>query len=96
MISKLGIAGTVGDHLTSTGGVLTGSKLSIIEWIEAGVTGSYGTVIEPCNFPEKFPHPGVLMFYYLRGSTLIEAYRKSVARPGQGIFIGKPLAKPFA
>ncbi len=89
--------GAVADHLTSTGGVLTGSKqMSIIEWIAAGVTGSYGAVVEPCNFPEKFPHPGVLMFYYLRGSTLIEAYWKSVARPGQGIFIGEPLAKPFA
>lgn len=89
--------GAVADHLTSTGGVLTGSKqMSVIEWIEAGVTGSYGAVVEPCNFPEKFPHPGVLMFYYLRGSTLIEAYWKSVARPGQGIFIGEPLAKPFA
>lgn len=89
--------GAVADHLTSTGGVLTGSKqMSIIEWIAAGTTGSYGAVVEPCNFPEKFPHPGVLMFNYLRGSTLIEAYWKSVARPGQGIFIGEPLAKPFA
>ena len=33
---------------------------------------------------------------YLRGNSLIEAYWKSVAWPGQGIFIGEPLAKPFA
>jgi hypothetical protein len=26
---------------------------------------------------------------------LIEAYWKSVAWPGQGIFIGEPLARPF-
>jgi hypothetical protein len=36
------------------------------------------------------------MFNYLRGSTLIEAYWKSVAQTGQGLFVGEPLAKPFA
>jgi hypothetical protein len=36
------------------------------------------------------------MDYYLRGNSLIEAYWKSVAEPGQGIFVGEPLAKPFA
>lgn len=36
------------------------------------------------------------MSHYLQGETLIEAYWKSVAMPGQGIFIGEPLAKPFA
>jgi hypothetical protein len=29
---------------------------------------------------------------YLDGETLLEAYWKSVAMPGQGIFIGDPLA----
>ena len=32
---------------------------------------------------------------YMRGETLIEAYWKSVAWPGQGLFIGEPLAAPF-
>jgi hypothetical protein len=32
---------------------------------------------------------------YLQGETLIEAYWKSVLMPGQGIFIGEPLAAPF-
>ena len=36
------------------------------------------------------------MAHYLQGETLIEAYWKSVAMPGQGIFIGEPLARPFA
>ncbi len=36
------------------------------------------------------------MRYYIRGNSLIEAYWKSVAWPGQGIFVGEPLAKPFA
>ena len=72
------------------------SQMNILEWIKAGATGSYGAVVEPCNFPAKFSNPAVLMYHYLRGSSLIEAYWKSVAQPGQGIFVGDPLAKPFA
>jgi uncharacterized protein (TIGR03790 family) len=91
------LPGAIADHLTSFGGVLDGSnQMSILEWLQVGATGSYGTVIEPCSFPEKFSNPGVLMDYYLRGNSLIEAYWKSVAEPGQGIFVGEPLAKPFA
>lgn len=89
--------GAVADHLTSLGGQLTDSpQMSSLRWLEAGATGSYGTVVEPCNFPQKFPHPGVLMAHYQSGDTLIEAYWKSVLMPGQGIFIGEPLAQPFA
>ena len=29
------------------------------------------------------------------GDTLIEAYWKSVQQPGEGIFIGEPLARPW-
>ena len=91
------LPGAVADHLTSAGGVLTGSsQMSSIKWLKAGATGSYGAVIEPCNFVQKFPHPGIMMHYYIRGNSLIEAYWKSVAWPGQGVFIGEPLAKPFA
>jgi uncharacterized protein (TIGR03790 family) len=91
------LPGAIADHLTSSGGVFSGSdQMSILEWLQAGVTGSYGAVVEPCNFPDKFSNPGTLMDYYLRGNTLIEAYWKSVAEPGQGIFVGEPLAKPFA
>jgi uncharacterized protein (TIGR03790 family) len=90
------LPGAVADHLTSYGGQLTDSgQMSSLRWLEAGATGSYGTVVEPCNFPQKFPHPGVLMAHYLNGDTLIEAYWKSVLMPGQGIFIGEPLARPF-
>jgi len=90
------LPGAIADHLTSSGGILTGSsQMSALRWLEAGATGSYGAVVEPCNFPQKFPHPIVLMQHYLNGDTLIEAYWKSVAWPGQGIFIGEPLARPF-
>lgn len=91
------LPGAVADHLTSTGGVLNGiSQMSSLRWLEAGATGSYGAVVEPCNHLTKFPHPGVLMWRYSEGATLIEAYWKSVACPGEGVFIGEPLAKPFA
>jgi uncharacterized protein (TIGR03790 family) len=91
------LPGAIADHLTSLGGVLDGrQQMSIMQWIKAGVTASYGAVVEPCNFPEKFPKPKVLLHFYLEGNSLIEAYWKSVEEPGQGVFVGEPLAKPFA
>ncbi|MBZ0068899.1 MAG: TIGR03790 family protein [Thiobacillus sp.] len=91
------LPGAMADHLTSAGGQLFGgSQMSSLRWLEAGATGSYGAVVEPCNFQAKFPLPGVAMAHYLQGETLIEAYWKSVQMPGQGLFIGEPLARPFA
>jgi len=97
--------GAVADHLTSSGGMLTGpsgrsgdggdGQMSALRWLEAGATGSYGTVVEPCNLPAKFPDPGLLLSYYRRGDTLIESYWRSVAMPDQGVFIGEPLARPW-
>jgi uncharacterized protein (TIGR03790 family) len=90
------LPGAVADHLTSAGGDLLGKgQMSSLRWLEAGATGSYGAVTEPCNITGKFPSPGLMMKHYLAGETLIEAYWKSVAMPGQGIFIGEPLARPF-
>lgn len=90
------LPGAVADHLTSHGGQLTdSSQMSALRWLEAGATGSYGTVVEPCAFTTKFPNPALLMQHYLAGETLIEAYWKSVAMPGQGVFIGEPLARPY-
>jgi uncharacterized protein (TIGR03790 family) len=89
--------GAVADHLTSTAGQLTDStQMSSLRWLEAGATGSYGTVEEPCNHLAKFPNPALVMYWYLVGNSLIEAYWKSVQWPGEGIFIGEPLAKPYA
>lgn len=91
------LPGAIADHLTSAGGELFGgSQMSSLAWLEAGATGSYGAVVEPCNFPSKFPVPALVMAHYLQGETLIEAYWKSVQMPGQGLFIGEPLARPFA
>lgn len=92
------VAGALADHLTSFGGRLDGKsgQMSALEWIASGATASYGTVSEPCAFQQKFPHPKVLLLHYARGSTALEAYWRSVAWPIQGVFIGEPLAAPFA
>ncbi len=89
--------GALADHLTSSGGQLFNIyQMSSLRWLEAGATASYGTVTEPCNYRQKFPYPAVAMFHYLMGATALEAYWKSVEWPGEGVFIGEPLARPFA
>ena len=92
------LPGALADHLTSFGGVLDRSagQSTVLDWIDAGATASYGTVSEPCNHPQKFPHPQMLLLHYLQGSSAIEAYWKSVAWPRQGVFVGDPLAAPYA
>ncbi|MDR7335203.1 TIGR03790 family protein [Roseateles asaccharophilus] len=89
--------GALADTLTSTGGQLPagGGQMPITAWLEAGATASYGTVEEPCNFQQKFSRASVLIDHYWRGATAIEAYWKAVQWPGQGLFIGEPLAQPF-
>lgn len=91
------LPGAAADHLTSTGGILEGSaQMSAVEWLRQGATASYGSVSEPCSHLGKFPNPVILLDHYLRGDSLLEAYWKSVAMPGQGLFIGEPLARPYA
>lgn len=91
------VPGALADHLTSYGGDLLGNgQMSSLRWLEAGATASYGTVSEPCNHWQKFPNPAVLLRHYLNGDSAIEAYWKSVAWPAQGLFIGEPLAAPYA
>ncbi|WP_077032965.1 TIGR03790 family protein [Pelomonas sp. KK5] len=90
--------GAIGDSLTSYAGVLPNGNAGqtlVTAWLDAGLTASYGTVEEPCNYTDKFPEASVLIDQYWRGATLIEAYWKSVATPGQGLFVGEPLAQPW-
>lgn len=91
------LPGAIADHLTSAGGMLNSSyQMPATRWLDAGVTGSYGSVSEPCNYWQKFPNPQIVMGHYLVGETLIESYWKSVKWPMQGLFVGEPLAKPYA
>jgi len=88
--------GALADHLTSYGGVLDGSRqMPALAWLKQGATASYGTVSEPCSFPGKFPNVAVAFEHYRHGETALEAYWKSVEMPGQGLFIGEPLARPY-
>lgn len=93
------LPGAAADHLTSYGGVLPdgfGQQMPVTDWLRAGATASYGTVEEPCAYEQKFPRASVMVGRYRQGDTLIEAYWKSVQWPGQGLFVGEPLARPWA
>ncbi len=92
------LPGALADHLTSFGGDLLGEhgQAKAWDWITAGATASHGAVSEPCNHLQKFPNPVWLLGHYAQGSTAIEAYWKSVPWPQQSVFIGDPLAAPFA
>ncbi len=88
--------GAVADHLTSYGGVLfNSSQMSALEFIAGVVTGTFGTVTEPCAYSQKFPDPGIMISFYTKGQTLIEAYWKSVLQTFQGVYVGEPLSNPW-
>jgi hypothetical protein len=90
------VPGAVADHMTSFGGQLTSSgQMSILRWLEVGASASYGTVAEPCNYQAKFPRTSFLIPPYFAGGTVVEAYWKSVHWPGEGLFAGDPLTRPF-
>ena len=89
--------GALADNLTSFGGYILdpSGQTPIVAFLEAGAAGSYGTIVEPCNYTQKFPDP-VDYFYQARGFSLAEAYYQSVLNPFEGLFVGEPLAAPFA
>ena len=90
------LPGAVADHLTSYGGALLEKvQMSVLNWLEAGVTASYGTVTEPGADYRKFPQASIFVNTYFSGNTVVEAYTKSVELPFRGVFVGDPLARPF-
>ena len=48
------------------------------------------------GFCSLFPFGAIRGKPLLRPTALIEAYWKSVAWPGEGVFIGEPLAHPYS
>jgi hypothetical protein len=91
------VPGGMADSLTSFAGILyqaTG-QTTLLAFMNAGASGSYGTVVEPCNWLQKFPSPQDY-FYQYRGFSLAESYYLSLANPYEGLIVGEPLAAPFA
>jgi uncharacterized protein (TIGR03790 family) len=91
------IPGAVADSLTSLAGYILedAGQTTLLAFLEAGASGSYGTVVEPCNYTYKFPDP-MVYFYQNRGFCLAEAYYQSLPNPYQGLMGGEPLSAPFA
>ncbi|MEM8756250.1 MAG: GC-type dockerin domain-anchored protein [Planctomycetota bacterium] len=89
--------GAFADHLTSYGADFgRAQQTKISDWIRAGAAGSFGTVEEPCNYPQKFP-TAFTHTNYAAGLTLGESvYRSLGAVPFQGYLLGDPLCRPFA
>lgn len=89
--------GAFADHLTSFAGDFNQpAQTKMSRWIERGAVGTYGTVEEPCNFPQKFPS-AFLHSNYAQGVTLGEAFLRTLgAVPFQGYFMGDPLCRPYA
>src|SRR5262249_6994482 len=91
------VPGAMADSLTSFGGLIfqPNGQTTLLAFLNAGASGSYGTVVEPCNWLEKFPSPRNY-FYQARGFSLAECYYQSLLNPFQGLLVGEPLAAPFA
>ena len=87
----------MGDSLTSYAGDFssTADRPRLLAFLNAGAAGSYGTIVEPCNYTQKFPDP-LDYFYQDRGFCLAEAYYQSLLNPYQGLLVGEPLSAPFA
>jgi uncharacterized protein (TIGR03790 family) len=89
--------GAMADNLTSYSGFLFENvgHTGAMDFLNSGATASYGTVVEPCAYLQKFPN-AQNYFYQARGFSMAESYYMSVTNPYQGVFVGEPLAAPFA
>jgi len=90
------LPGAFCDHLTSFAGAFNNSsQTKMSRWIANGASGTAGTVEEPCNYPGKFPHARMHL-YYFQGLTLGESVLRSLAFiPFQVLVMGDPLTQPF-
>ena len=91
------IPGAIADSFTSYGGIIFGNndQTNLLAFINAGASGSYGTVAEPFTDAQKFPDPQVY-FYQARGFNIAESYYQSISVPYLGLTVAEPLAAPFA
>jgi hypothetical protein len=84
------------DSLTSYGAQLGDhAQAKATDFLRVGAGGSCGTVIEPYANPYRFTNASIHLFI-ADGSTLGEAFYKSVNSPILQMFFGDLLAQPYA
>ncbi len=90
------LPGAFADHLTSFAATFdTSAQTKASEWIRKGASGTFGTVQEPCNYPNKFPHARAHLFYHQGLPLGAAAFRSLRSFPVQGLLLGDPLTSPF-
>jgi len=90
------LPGAMAEHFTSFAGAFhLASQTKLSAWISAGATASSGAVTEPRAVWQKIP---VAHFYahQASGCTMMESFFLSVKCPLQILFVGEPLAQPWA
>jgi len=86
--------GAMAEHLTSWSAEFQKPQTKLTAWIEAGATGSAGSVVEPYSNPNKFPSARFFV-HYASGGSMLESFYQSIACPLQNLLLGDPLARPF-
>ena len=93
------LPGSWADNLTSWGGIYAGdpgpNETTTSMLIQAGCAATAGTVAEPNGVQERFPLCDLFVFHH-EGSTLGEAFYKSVYMPDLILFHGDLLSQAFA
>ena len=90
------LPGSWADDVTSFGCYfLDTSQTKATEFIASGAAGTTGAVVEPYAIPARFTNTSIQTFI-ADGSTLGEAFAKSVAAPDVQMPLGDMLAQPNA
>ncbi len=90
------LPGSWADNLTSYGGHWENTdQTKISQFIAAGAAATCGSVVEPYLAWTRFAQSSIHTFI-ADGSTLGEAFFKSVATPDVQLFLGDLLAQPYA
>ena len=90
------LPGSWADNLTSFGcDFADTSQTKATAFIAAGAAGTTGSVVEPYAIAARFTNSSIYTFI-ADGSTLGEAFAKSVASPDIQMPLGDMLAQPFA
>ena len=87
--------GAVAEHLTSWGAEFQRPQTKCTAWLDAGATATCGSVVEPYANANKFPSARFFE-HYTAGCSVLESFYQSVASPLQQLFLGDPLARPYA